>query len=109
MDPRQTTLSGEITDVFAHRFVIRTDAGKALADLGPKGAETSTLKVGERVDVTGEMKPSELKVSRLVRAGQEPIAIDHDKPKPGAGHKPKPGGGHEPKPGGGHEPHEKSA
>ena len=106
MDPKQTTLSGEITDIFAHRFVIKTDAGKTLADLGPKGAEKAMLKVGERVDVTGEMKPSELKVGRLVRAGQEPIVIDHDKPKP------KPGDDHDkpkPKPGDDHKPHEKTA
>lgn len=90
MDPKPTTLSGEITDIFAHRFVIRTDAGKVLADLGPKGAETAKLKLGERVEVTGEMKPSELKVGRLARAGQEPIAIDHDKPKPKPGDAPKP-------------------
>ena len=88
MDPKQTTLSGEVTDIFAHRFVIETEAGRTLADLGPKSAGTAMLKVGERVDVTGEMKPSELKVGRLVRAGQEPIVIDHAKPKPGDGHKP---------------------
>jgi hypothetical protein len=28
-------LSGEVTDIFAHRFVLKTADGKVLADLGP--------------------------------------------------------------------------
>ena len=31
----QTTLSGDVTDVFAHRFVVKTAKGPVLADLGP--------------------------------------------------------------------------
>ncbi len=57
-------LSGEVTDIFAHRFVVKTEAGKILADLGPKGAEQVTLREGDKVTLSGEMKPSELKIHR---------------------------------------------
>jgi hypothetical protein len=53
------TLSGQVTDIFAHRFVVNTANGKILADLGPKGAEQVALKEGDRVELAGDMKPSE--------------------------------------------------
>ena len=84
----ETTLSGEVTDIFAHRFVIKTSNGKALADLGPKGAERVALKPGDHVTLVGEMKPSELKVSQITKQGGEPVAIEHKK-KPHEG-KPEP-------------------
>ena len=49
-----------------------------LADLTPKGAEQHALRVGEVVSLSGEMKPSELKVSRLT-AGKTTITIEHKK------------------------------
>lgn len=76
----QTTLSGDVTDVFAHRFVVKTEKGPVLADLGPGGAEKVRLQKGDHVELWGEMKPSELKVSRIVRAGGEAISIGHGKP-----------------------------
>ncbi|MDX7953271.1 hypothetical protein P7D22_19085 [Lichenihabitans sp. Uapishka_5] len=76
------TLKGEVTDIFAHRFVITTASGRVLADLGPKGAEQVGLKVGETVELSGEMKPSELKVKQFTRSGQAPITLDTEKPKP---------------------------
>ncbi len=91
MDPNaRMTFTGQVTDVFAHRFVVETAAGKILADLGPKGAERLTLRAGDQVEVSGEMKPSELKVHRIVRSGEEPVAVAHktaetdgrDSPKP---------------------------
>ncbi len=70
------TLSGEITDIFAHRFVVRTAQGTILADLGPKGADAVTIAPGDHVELTGEQKPSEVKVSRLTANGQT-VAIEH--------------------------------
>jgi hypothetical protein len=59
-------LSGEVTEIFAHRFVVKTAAdGKVLADLGPKGAEQVLLKEGDRVELVGELKPSEIKVHSI--------------------------------------------
>jgi hypothetical protein len=55
----QTPISGEETDIFAHRFVVKTATGKILADLGPKGAEHVVLKDGDDVKISGEMKQSE--------------------------------------------------
>jgi len=74
-----TTISGEVTDIFAHRFVIKTATGKILADLGPKGAERVAVKKGDHVKVSGEMKPSELKVGQITKEGEQPIDIDHKK------------------------------
>ncbi len=79
-------ISGEIVDVFAHRFTIATDRGRVLADLGPKGAEAFRLTPGLRIVASGEMKPSELKVDRIAREGAKPIEIAHKKPGHGPGH-----------------------
>ena len=82
---RQTrSLSGQVTDIFAHRFVVKTENGKVLADLGPKGAEQVPLKEGDRVNLIGDMKPSELKVHSIARNGARPILVEH----PGKPHRP---------------------
>ena len=75
----QTTVTGEVTDIFAHRFVVKTATGTILADLGPKGAEQVRLKTGEHVELIGEMKPSELKVRTIAMAGAAPVLVDHHK------------------------------
>ena len=72
------TANGKVTHIFAHRFVLETDEGAVLGDLTPHGQHQITLKIGDVVAVQGEMKPSELKVSRLTR-GKDTIDIDHDK------------------------------
>ncbi len=77
----RTTHNGQVTDVFAHRFVVRTATGKILADLGPKGAERIVLREGDQVDMSGDMKPSELKVHRIARAGEQPVTIEHNRPQ----------------------------
>ena len=78
---------GEIVDVFAHRFTIDTGAGRVLADLGPKGADAFRLTPGLHIVAAGEMKPSELKVDRIARAGQPPVEIAHKTPhEHGPGH-----------------------
>jgi hypothetical protein len=66
-----------VTDIFAHRFVVKTDEGKLLADLGPKGAERVALREGDQVDLIGDMKPSELKVHSIAKNGARPILLEH--------------------------------
>ncbi len=81
----QTRIEGVIGDVFFHRFVIETaDGTRVLADVGPKGAEAFPLTAGLRIVAEGEMKPSELKVARIGRAGAPMLDIEHKK-KPGHG------------------------
>jgi hypothetical protein len=75
------TLSGQVTDIFAHRFVVETANGKVLADLGPKTAEQVALNEGDRVELVGELKPSELKVHSISKNGGPSILVDHP-PKP---------------------------
>ena len=76
-DEKTQTLSGQVTDIFAHRFVVKTERGNRLADLGPKGAEQIGLKIGDRVELLGEMKPSELKVHSIARNGSRPALLEH--------------------------------
>jgi transcription elongation GreA/GreB family factor len=47
-----------------------------LADLTPRGLEVVGLRIGDRVALEGEQKPSEIKVSKLERNG-ETFAIGH--------------------------------
>jgi hypothetical protein len=77
MPHEETKIVGEVTDIFAHRFVVRTPRGNILADLTPKGAERVTLKENDQVELIGEWKPSELKVHSIARNGGRPELIDH--------------------------------
>ena len=78
-------ITGRITDVFAHRFVIeQSSTERLLADLGPKGAEQLKPGVGQQVTIEGEQHPSEIKVSRFTRTG---TVTDIARPaKPGPTH-----------------------
>lgn len=53
-------LSGKITHVFGHRFVVETPKGAVLADVTPHGAAIVKLRIGAEVELEGERKPSEL-------------------------------------------------
>jgi hypothetical protein len=74
------TLTGEVADIFAHRFVVATKDGRFLADLGPKGAEQVALREGDHVTLTGEMKPSELKVHTIQKESGPLISLEHKNP-----------------------------
>ncbi len=73
------SVSGTVTAVFAHRFVVEGKGTKHLADVGPEAAKLVDLKEGDKVTLTGEQKPSEIKVTELVKAGGKPIHIEHRK------------------------------
>jgi predicted DNA-binding antitoxin AbrB/MazE fold protein len=77
----QTSVSGTVTAVFAHRFVIESKGAKHLADIGPEALKHVDLKEGDKVTVTGERKPSEIKVTEIVTAGGKPVRIEHKKKK----------------------------
>ena len=72
------TVSGRITHIFGHRFVVQTSQGPILADITPKGLEQVELHVGDNVELLGEQKPSELKVIRFTGAGRT-IHVEHKK------------------------------
>ncbi len=78
MPEHHKKITGKITHVFAHRFVVQTGGGAVLADITPKGAEQISLLPGIEVSLEGEMKPSEMKVTRLTR-GDQTIHIEHKK------------------------------
>jgi hypothetical protein len=80
-------VSGKIEHVFAHRFVVRTAKGAVLADLTPHGADLIALQIGAEVELEGEMKPSELKVSRFASDGRS-VSIEHKKKHEHGHHEP---------------------
>src|ERR1019366_1710249 len=59
---------GTVRDVFGHRFVLATDDGPILADVGPHAPDAVKLKPGAKVKITGEQTPCEIKV-RLFQSG----------------------------------------
>ena len=65
MTKQPASINGTVTHTFAHRFVIETDKGPVLADLTPHCDDKIKLQIGDVVTLEGEMKPSELKVSRI--------------------------------------------
>jgi hypothetical protein len=71
-------LTGKITHVFAHRFVVETPKGAVLAHITPHGADIVKLRIGADVELEGERKPSELKVVRFICNGQS-VEIEHKK------------------------------
>jgi hypothetical protein len=76
-DHHHVKLTGTVTDIFGHRFVVATAKGKVLADIGPEGAEFVTLEVNDPVDIEGEQKPSEIKVQHIAVDGAAPIDLHH--------------------------------
>ena len=78
-EPHHISVSGTVTAIFAHRFVVESEGAKHLADVGPEAVKLVDLKEGDKVTVTGEQKPSEIKVTELVKAGGTPIRIEHKK------------------------------
>jgi hypothetical protein len=67
---------GKVRDVFGHRFVLVTDDGPILADVGPHAPESLKLKVGAKVNIAGRQTPSEIKV-RLFQSGRSKIIELH--------------------------------
>ncbi|WP_246786685.1 hypothetical protein, partial [Bradyrhizobium sp. USDA 3458] len=87
MSEDQIKLSGRIVHVFAHRFVVQTPKGMVLADLTPHGADLVKLRIGADVELEGEQKPSELKVTHFACDGAG-VTIQHKKKPEHAHHEP---------------------
>jgi hypothetical protein len=73
------TVKGTVTDVFGHRFVVAGDTGKTLVDIGPKGLELVTVKVGDQVTIDGRRKPTEIKAERVTVGTGAPVEIRRGK------------------------------
>ncbi|HJE25621.1 MAG TPA: hypothetical protein K8W01_18395 [Methylorubrum populi] len=73
--------SGTIWGVFGHRLALDGAEGRVLVDLGPTGIEGLDLKIGDPVSVSGQRKPSEIKVTGLTLAdGTERVLKWPDRP-----------------------------
>ncbi|MFT4099314.1 MAG: hypothetical protein QM651_19500 [Rhodoblastus sp.] len=74
-------VSGIVWGAFKHRFALETETGKTLIDIGPKTAEKLSISEGDRIEVEGERKPSEVK-AHAIKFGGKTHKIDWpDKPK----------------------------
>jgi hypothetical protein len=60
---------GTIRDVFGHRFVLATDGGSILANIGAHAPKNLKLKTGAKVSIAGRQMPTEIKV-RLLQNGK---------------------------------------
>jgi hypothetical protein len=78
--PPNKTITGTVTHIFGHRIVLKTGHGDVLADLTPRGLEQIVLRLNDDVILEGEMKPSEMKVVRLTRAGKTVVVDPKAKP-----------------------------
>jgi hypothetical protein len=72
-------VTGKVTHIFNHRFVVQTTVDAVLCDVTPRGLELIKLRIGDHVELEGEQKPSELKVTRFTSHGST-VTIEH-KPK----------------------------
>jgi hypothetical protein len=81
MPEHRKNVTGEVTHIFAHRFVVQGADNAVLCDLTPRGSERVQLKIGDHVSLEGEMKPSELKVERLSRNGGKALEFDQTQAK----------------------------
>jgi hypothetical protein len=71
---------GTVGDVFGHRFVMETETGRVLVDIGPKGADKVAIKRGEKVEIEGDRKESEIRARRVTLADGHAYEVS----KPGA-------------------------
>ena len=69
-DHHTIAVTGKVTHVFGHRFVVETDRGAVLADLTPKGAEQHSLRIGEVVSVQVIPRPHEELSAVLPKGGK---------------------------------------
>jgi hypothetical protein len=79
----QTIVTGKVTDVFGHRFVVMTATGKVLANLGSKVAADVLISEGDQVELLGKMRRlTELKVSQIAANGGHFIIVEPKKQHP---------------------------
>ena len=49
LHPQYKTVTGKVTHIFGHRFVVKTGDGDLLADLTPKGLDQIALRLNDDV------------------------------------------------------------
>ena len=75
-DHHTLRVAGRITHIFNHRFVVQTTGDAVLCDITPRGLEQIKLRIGDHVELEGEQKPSELKVTRF-SSNESTVTIEH--------------------------------
>lgn len=70
------TISGTVTDTFGSRFVIQTETGKVLVDLGSKGTEKVAVKRGDKIQIEGDREDDQLRARRVTMSDGKAFVID---------------------------------
>lgn len=70
------TVTGTVTDTFGSRFVLETDTGKLLVDIGPKGTEKLIVKRGEKIQIEGDKVDNQLRARRVTMADGSAFVVD---------------------------------
>ncbi len=71
---------GPIVDIFGERIVVQANTIKYLVNLGPRGDEVATLKIGDTVELIGEKKRSgEVRARSVVVGDGRTITIAKDR------------------------------
>jgi hypothetical protein len=74
-------VTGTVTDVFGHRYVVDEGGKKSLVDIGPKGRQLVTIKTGDKISVDGEFTDAGEVQARSVTVADKPaVAL----PEPGS-------------------------
>jgi hypothetical protein len=76
---RQGSISGKVTAVFAHRFVVESSDGQFLANIGSDAVGRIGLRRGDKVTLKGKLKPAEIKVTEIEKDAGKPIRIERKK------------------------------
>jgi hypothetical protein len=73
---RQGSISGKVTAVVAHRFVVENSDGQFLANIGSEAVDRIGLRRGHKVTLKGKRKPSEIKATEIEKGAGKPIRIE---------------------------------
>jgi hypothetical protein len=68
----KVTVTGNVTDVFGHRYVVDEGGKKSLVDIGPKGRDAVTINSGDKVSVEGELTDAGEVRAASVAVGDKP-------------------------------------
>ena len=86
-DPSPVAVKGQIAEVLRNKFIIQDDSGRALVDIGPRGASGKPVTKGEAITVQGDFKNGFIHAKVMTRADGITEALELPKhprpPRPG--------------------------
>ncbi|RIY00780.1 hypothetical protein D3218_10230 [Aureimonas flava] len=80
-DMNDLRLEGKVAEVFGNRFVLEDATGRALVELGPRGARGDLVKVGDTVSVDGRFERGQVDARSISVGGGERVALERPRPE----------------------------